>query len=239
MVFNDSVTNQGIVQEIDFLVNTDNVKFPIEDKTRLINRWYERIVGRILESDGRWQFDDTNYTTLPIATTNLVNLQQDYSFAVRFLRIDRMEVQNPNGNWQWMQPLDQNDVRGKSLTELGNQEGVPQFYDKLADSVFLYPRPNYNATAGLKAYFQRTSDPFLTTDTTKEPGFASIFHKLLCLGPAVEYATANGLNNSKISMYQKEIEVMENDLKEFYGKRSKDEQPSLQTSWSKRPRMFR
>lgn len=239
MIFSDPTGGQGIVQEIDFLVNTDSVKFPIEDKTRIINRWYEREAGRILETDGRWQFDDTNFTTLPIATTNLVSGQQDYSFAVRFLRIDRMEIQDTNGNWRWLQPLDQNDVRRQSLTELGNQTGVPLNYDKLADSVFLYPRPNYNATSGLKAYFQRSADLFATTDTTKEPGFASIFHKLLCLGPAVEYAKANGLNNAKISMYEKEIEIMENDLKEFYGKRSKDEQVSLQTSASKRRRTFR
>jgi hypothetical protein len=232
-------TGQGIVQEIDFLVNTDSVKFPIADKTRIINRWYERTVGRILEADGRWQFDDTNYTTLPIATTNLVSNQQDYSFAVRFLRIDRMEIKNEAGQWQWLQPVDQNDARKVSITQLGDQIGVPRYYDKLADSVFLYPRPGYNSTAGLKAYYQRTADLFVATDTTKEPGFASIFHKLLAVGPALEYAQANGLNPNKIQILSTELQTMENDIKEFYSKRSKDEQVSLQTAWSRRPNMFK
>jgi len=229
MVFNDAATGQGIVQEIDFLVNTDSVKFPIEDKVRIVNRWYERTVGRILEADGRWQFDDSNYTTLPIATTNVNSGQQDYSFAVRFLRLDRMEIKNQAGQWQWLEPLDQNDVRQQSLTKLGDQLGVPRWYDKLADSVFLYPRPNYNSTAGLKAYYQRSVELFTAADTTKEPGFASIFHKILALGPALEYAQSNGLNPTKIAMLEKEVAQMELDIKEFHSKRSKDEQVGLRS----------
>lgn len=227
MQFNDVATNQGICQEIDFLVNTDSVKFPIADKTRIINRWYERAIGLILESDGRWQFEDENYTTLPIATTNLNTGQQDYTYAVRFLRITRMEVMDTNGTWRWLDPLDQNDVRRRSLTELGLQDGVPRWYDKLSNSVFLYPRPNYNATAGLKAYYQRTADLFTASDTTKEPGFASIYHRLLCLGPALEYAEANLLSPNKISAYRDEIARLEDDIKEFYSKKSKDENPQL------------
>lgn len=227
MQFNDVATGQGICQELDFLVNTDAVKFPLVDKTRIINRWYERTVALIFEADGRWQFEDENYTTLPIATTNLVSGQQDYTYAVRFLRLTRMEVMDTNGTWRWLEPLDQNDVRRRSLTELGNQTGVPCWYDKLSNSVFLYPRPNYNATAGLKAYYQRTADLFVASDTTKEPGFASVYHRILALGPALEYAEANLLSNAKISTYRDEIARLENDIKEFYSKKSKDEQVSL------------
>ncbi len=227
MVFNDAATGQGIVQEIDFLVNTDSVKFPIEDKVRIVNRWYERTVGRILEADGRWQFDDSNYSTLPIATTNLNAGQQDYSFAVRFLRIDRIEMKDRAGKWIWIEPMDQNDVRRRSLTEMANQSGVPKMYDKLADSIFLYPRPDYSSTAGLKAYYQRSVELFTAADTTKEPGFASIFHKILALGPALEYAQANGLNPAKIRVLQDEVAQTEADIKEFHSKRSKDEQVGL------------
>lgn len=228
MVFSDSSGGQGIVQEIDFLVNTDSVKFPIADKTRIINRWYEKTVGKILEADGRWQFDDTNYTDLPIATTNLTSGQQDYSFAVAHLRITRVEIMDTNGAWKWVEPLDQNDVRTCSITELGEQEGQPCWYDKLANSVFLYPRPNYTKANGIKAYFQRTASLFLVSDTTKEPGFASTFHRLLALGPALEYAVANGLNPIKIQDLRSEVAQAEFDIKEFYSKKSKDEQVSLQ-----------
>lgn len=239
MQYNDVSGGQGIVQEIDFLVNTDSVKFPIEDKTRIINRWYERTLGRILETDGRWQFDDTNYITLPIATTNLVLGQQDYAYDPKHLRVTRMEIQDTSGQWRWLQPIDQNDVRWTSITQLGAQTGTPQWYDKLSNSVFLYPRPNYNATAGLKVYYERMAELFTITDTTKQPGFANIFHRLLAVGPAYEYATANNLNTNKIKLLRDEVVLLENDIKEFYSKKSKDEQVSLQTAWSKRRRMFK
>lgn len=239
MVFNDVTTNQGIVQEIDFLVNTDSVKFPISDKTRVINRWLERVVGRILEADGRWQWDDTNYTVYPIATTDLTAGQQDYVYNTKHVRITRMEIKDENGNWKWLEPIDQNDTRYRSLTELGNQTGVPCYYDKLSQSVFLYPRPSYNSTGGLKVYYQRNADPFVVTDTTKEPGFAAIFHRLLALGPAYEYAIANNLNSQKIGLLKAEIAQLEQDIKEFYSKRSKDEQLTLRVSGAKNASMWR
>lgn len=228
MVFSDTITNQGIVQEIDFLVNTDSTKFPISDKTRIINRWYEKAVGKILEADGRWQFDDSNYTDLPIATTDLTNNQQDYSFSTTHLRVTRMEVKDRSGTWTWLQPMDQNDVRRRSITEMGEQDGVPVYYDKLANSVFLYPKPNYTQAAGMKVYFQRTADLFIVTDTLKDPGFASIFHRYLALGTALEYAIANSLSTVKIQSFRDELLRMEIDIKEFYSKKSKDENVSLQ-----------
>lgn len=227
MVFSDSAGKQGIVEEIDFLVNTDSVKFPIEDKTRIINRWYERTVGRILEADGRWQFDDTNYTDLPIGTTDINAGQQDYTFATEHLRITRIEIKDPNGNWKWLEPVDQNDARRHSLTELGLATGVPCGYDKLSNSIFLISRPNYTSAGGLMAYFQRMAELFTVSDTTKQPGFASIFHRILALGPALEYAEANNLNGNKITAFNNEIIRIEEDIKGFYSKKSKDEQVSL------------
>ncbi len=224
MVYSDTINQQGIVQEIDFLVNTDAVKFPIADKTRIINRWYEKIVGWILSTDGRWQWDDTNYTTYPIGTTNLVSGQQDYTYDPKHLRVTRMEIKTPSGQWQWLQPIDQNDDRWRSITQLGSQGGVPQYYDKLSNSAFLYPTPNYSQAASLKVYYQRTMDPFVATDTTKEPGFANIFHKLLAWGASFEYAMANNLNAQKLSVLKNEVQIQEDELKEFYSKKSKDEQ---------------
>jgi len=227
MVFSDTITEQGIVQDIDFLVNTDATKFPISDKTRIINRWDEKAVGKMLEADGRWQFGDSNYTDLPIGTTDLT-LEQNYSFSKEFLRVTRVEIKDRSGKWKWLQPMDQNDVRRRSITEMGEQEGEPLYYDKLADSIFLYPKPNYTQVAGLKVYYQRTSSPFVATDTTKEPGYASIFHRYPVIGTALDYAIANSLSTVKIQAFRDELLRMEIDIKEFYSKRSKDENVSLQ-----------
>lgn len=230
MVFSDVLTGQGIIQDIDFLVNSDANSYTINDKTRNINRALDEVASLILQADGRWEYDDQNETDLPIATTPLINGQQSYGYDSGFLIVNRMEAQDQAGNWRALLPISQSDVikDGTSLTNFMNVPGVPIYYDKIANSIFLYPAPSYNAAAGLKCYFQRNVTYFTPTDTTKVPGFNPQFHRLLSAKAALDYALANNLSqglphgrvpNALTTM----IESMEQNLQEYYSRRSKDE----------------
>ncbi|MGI9118415.1 MAG: hypothetical protein ACR2IQ_02610 [Minisyncoccia bacterium] len=232
MVFSDTTNRQGIVQEIDFLVNSDNNSYPIEDKTRNVNRAYDKAVSLILQADGRWEFDDQNATDLPIATTDLVSGQQDYSFDPTFLIVSRVEVKDSNGNWTALSPFSQADiVRGgipgyipsQSLTDFLSQPGIPQYYDKLANSIFLYPKPSYSQDASLKVYFQRNVSYFTPTDTTKQPGFSNMFHRLLSMSAAMDYAQAKNLDLLRNQPFVLELAQMWADLQSYYTRKAKDE----------------
>lgn len=226
MVFSDTSTGQGLVQDVDFLVQSDSNSYSINDKTRNINRAYDHAVSLILKADGRWEFDDTNATDLPIATTNLVANQQDYSYDSTFLVIERVECQDQNGNWRALLPISQADVirDGSSLTDFLKDAGVPIYYDKTANSMFLYPKSSYNATLGLKVYFKRNINYFLPTDTTKVPGFASMFHRYLSICAAIDYAVAKNLpqKDGQTSLFAQKLEMEEN-LADFYTRRASDE----------------
>lgn len=229
MQFSNTSTYDGICEEIDFWVNTDTTSYPLVQKTRNINRHYDAVVSLILKSDGKWEWDDTNQTDLPIATTALVANQKDYSISgATFLNITRVDIFDSNGNGIQLVPMTQEDKRGTSLDEFCKEAGVPRYYDKIGSSIFLYPKPNYAYAAGLKVYFQRNVSYFLSTDTTKEPGFAAPFHRRLSLGGALDYAMANEMN-SKISMLLPQITAMDNSIVEFYSQRDKDEKISLKT----------
>ena len=230
MVFSDTTNKQGLIQDIDFLVNSDDQSYPIEDKTRNINRAYDEAVSLILQADGRWEFDDQNYTDLPIATTNLVAGQQDYGFDDRFLIVDRVEIKDAGGNWHAILPISQADVirDGSSLTQFLGNPGQPQFYDKIANSIFLYAAPSYNSTGGLKVYFQRNIRYFTPTDTTETPGFNPQFHRLLSAKAALDFAVAKnlpqGLPHGRVpNALTTMIERLENNLQEYYTRKSKDE----------------
>lgn len=240
MVFSNSSTKAGIVEEVDFLVNSNSTTYPIEQKTRNINRAYDDVVTLILGADGRWQWDDTNNTDLPIGVTNLASGQQDYSFAVDHLVVTRVEVKDSNGNWTALTPMDQNDLNTasfnslssnkpggvftdrQSLTAFLNTPGIPLYYDKLASSIFLYPAPNYNSTGALKVYFQRGPNYFATNDTTKQPGFATHLHRYLSVSAAYDFALAKGLTNKLTSLKNEMIE-WGSKITEFYTYRPKDE----------------
>lgn len=233
MVFSDPTTKQGIVEDIDFHVNTDVFSYPIEEKTRNINSWYARAVSLILESDGRWQWDDSNWSDYPIGRANLVSGTQDYNMFVQppdsgedYLRLTRVRIKNREGNYIDINPIDQSDMRGTSKPS-ATETGTPQFYDKLGPSLFLSPIPDYNSTDGIQVFFQRAPSYFLTTDQAKIPGFASIFHRYLSYGAAYDYAVTKTLPGTKIQQLQTQIQILEQQIKSFHSKRGKDEQVRL------------
>jgi len=198
MVFNDTTTSQGLVQDTYFEATANSTSYPIADVTRNANNALNNVVTLILGADGRWQFDSTNATDLPIGTTALVSGQQDYTFDSEYLVIKSIECSDSLGNWTKLIPIDNYD-EDVALSDFMTDNGVPVYYDKMGDSILLYPAPNYSIAptdtpvGGLRAYFQRNIDYFTATDTTKKPGFAEHLHKYISLYCAYVYACAKNL----------------------------------------------
>ena len=232
MQFSDATNLDGIVEEIDFEVDTDSTSYPLKDKARNVNRHYVHVVALILQSDGRWQWDDTNQTDLPIGVGTLVNNQQDYAITgATYLTVTRAEVKDINGNYQVLNPLDQHDIQGQALTEFQKTAGMPRYYDKIGDSIFLYPKPSTSLVTpseGLKVYFQRGPSYFVSTDTTKKAGFAALFHRILSVGGAMDYARANSMT-TKYKELKAEYRDWESQIVTFYSARSRDEQVHART----------
>lgn len=225
MQFSDTSNKQGIVEDIDFFCDTDSTTYPTAQKTRNVNRAYDRVVSLILGSDGRWQWDDTNATDLPIATTTITANQQDYGIDTTHLKITRVEIKDSAGNWILLNPIDAAEVTDQSISDFYKTAGLPIYYDKIANSIFLYPKPNYTQAASLKVYFQRNVSYFTASDTTKQPGFASPFHRLLSLGASFDFALKKGL--PQLNSLREQIAVMEQALMDFYAQRPKDERIGL------------
>ncbi len=222
MVFSDSTGKGGIIEEIDFLLQTDATDYPVAQKTRNCNRWYDRAVTIILQADSKWEWDDLNKTDLPISTTSLVANQQDYSIsAAGFLKILKVECKDSAGNWGALRQIDQSQRKDIAMTEYREVAGTPVEFDLFSNSIFLYPKPSYASSGGLKVYFQRTPDYFEADDTDTEPGFAVPYHRLLSYGAALDYCIANNMAG-RIPMLQNEISRLEGGLIQHYSSRNKD-----------------
>ena len=66
----------------------------------------------------------------------------------------------------------------------------------MGTSLILYPAPKaavVTSTNGLKITFQRDKVDFLSSDTTKMPGFPSIYHYLLPLKASETWAGIKGM----------------------------------------------
>ena len=235
LVFSNTTTKAGIIQLIE-----RTLQFPdghisgtttrLREFTSEVNLALDRVLALIFEADGTWQFDDSNHTDFPIITTNLVDGQRDYTFTTDegnnvILDIHRVFVLPSATSTKYGEvvPIDaqsNSSAETEGFWNGQNTEGVPYYYDKTANGIFLDPIPSYNATNGLKVYINREASYFAITDTTKKPGFAGIFHEYLVLRPAYTYAYRHQL--ATLGLIRDEMLRMEEEVKKYYARREKD-----------------
>lgn len=233
MILSDTLNKNGILQHIEIKVFGDNGYGKItDDSDRLYqfvdrcNRALDRFTFLAMTADGRWQWDDNNYTSTSIATTNLVSGQREYEFALDHLEIERVLVQDSAGTWKVIKPIDQQDDDAVLYVENNTgRSGTPTKYDKRGTTLWLDVTPNYNKTAGLKVYFKRGPDYFTTGTTTKAPGFASNFHYFVPLHASAHYGLDRSLTESK-NWYEL-LQTEEASIKTYFSMRNKDERPRL------------
>jgi hypothetical protein len=231
--FSDTTNKNGIIQKIEFLTGLGDAGISgnailLKQVTGFINDWLGVLAGDVLQVDGRYEWDDTNYGDQPIATFNLVADQTGYSIteddnAAEILDITRVEVKNAaSGDFIKLLPIDQRDIH-QGYTEARESSGIPQYYDWIGSVLTLFPASSYNSTAGAKIWFKREPSFFASTDTTKEASFASPFQKVLWLGPTYDYSLSSEPNDR----LRQEVELERERLREYYSRRNKYEQPRI------------
>ena len=231
-----------IEAEARALCDADTTSYPAADMLRRVNNAYEQVVGWLINADGKWQYDDTNFSDFPIGTFTLVDSQGKYSFNDKFLQIMDVQILDVNGQYRIIKPIDQKDFqRGYRarlpLRERFKVDGQPLFYDKLSsDTLELFPAPDNGITvtlaAGLRIYFKRTADIFTSaqvTTGTKVPGFDSTFHVILSYMVAIPFCMS--YKKDRVVAYQAEVLRLRVDMLQQYTKRSKDERKSMTTQY--------
>lgn len=228
MIYSDiTLATDGLIQDCEMSVfgNYGDITNSTDRKAEFnarINRAYDKAATLIMSADGRWQWDDTNYTTLPIGSTNLVSGQMDYGMDVEHLEVLKVVALTSSGVKKELTPYSITDSMGTIEAEnITTNGGIPTWYRKTGSSFVLYPTPNYDYTGGLIVYFQRKPSYFATTDTTKSPGIPYMYHRFLSLDASVDYALWKQLpikNDADVKLKE-----MQDSLIDFYSKRSKDE----------------
>ena len=227
MQYSQHPTSQDIISQISFLTDANLTDYVIADRTRNANVAYHKAVALIQKADGKWQFDDANNTTLPIATTTLTTGQKDYGLADYMVEIERVEVKGTDGLWYKLDKIDHSEIED-ALDEYYKTNGQPLKYDKQGRTLLVYPAPNYTQSASLKVYFKRPASIFTTTDTTKEAGFDEMFHDYIPTYAALVYCEL--YKPKRVPMLRERLSEMERLIAKFYGRRSKDEKPVLRAA---------
>lgn len=238
LVFSDTSTKNGIVELIDEIVDTNSTSYSLNSKARDVNLAALRMQMIAIESEGKFQVDDSNHTKDPVLTADLIYGQRDYHFTTDeqsnyILDIYKVMVSDENGTWSEMQRVDQQkedspDNPVKEMLNGASIYGLPDKYDKSWNGIFLHPLPNYNLRTGtegkqgLKLWVNRQHSYFTSSDTTKVLGFGHAFHEYLALRPAYTYAYRKGLR--RVNDIRNEMLTMEQEIKQYFSRRAKDEQ---------------
>lgn len=233
MQFSDTTNKDGIIQQIEYRINIGDAGISgdatlLKQVTGQINDYYMRATNIIMNADGRWKWDDTNHLNLPSATTDLVADQADYQVLAAvpanasqdWLEVEGVNVKDASGNWYKLYPKDRSDFN-TPRTERQTVSGQPSSFDFDGVSIFLDAKPSYASTAGLEVLFNRAPIEFASTDTTKRPGFSTLFHEYLVLGPVYLWEKYKNVGSAEQTM--RDIKEMENSMGSFYGNRNKYE----------------
>ena len=234
MIFSDTTHLLGIIQQIEKLTGLGDGVITgtyLKQFTGDVNNAYSRVANIILRADGRMQWDDPNHTDAPVAQADLVDTQKKYEVfealptALQdWLQVEAVEILDNDDNGVKLKPMDLQDIEGAE-SEFRDNNGTPEFFDFDGAEVKLYPSPDYNKTKGLTIFFKRSPSYFVSTDTTKVPGFATLYHELLPLWASYWFGVSKGLGY--VNQVRGEITVLEKELKNFYTRRPKYEQIAL------------
>lgn len=235
MDFSNTTLKNGIIQTCELLLDFPDAGISgnstlLAQFTNLINNdAYDDVIAEILRNEGIWTWDDFNYgnAALPVASQNLSvtagSEVSNYALpnassvgsggssnAASFLRLTKVQVKDAAGYYQNLLPIDES-ASQQPLETLFFNPGFPQWYRQMGGSLILYPAPlasQVTATNGLKVTFQRDKADFVVADTTKQPGFPSVYHYLLPLIASETWAGIKGLSRQafiekkKLKFYQ-------------------------------------
>jgi len=229
MVFSDTTNKLGIVQDIDFWVGTNSSSYPLADKTRNVNERSKMVWSWIFDSYGGAIFDDSNQTDLPQSVGTLTSGQSTYPVPSGTLAIEGVEVKNASGIWIKLVPITAEQIRERNaMGEFHKTSATPIYYRVVGETIQIYPAANWTQSSSFKVFYNRGMSDFASTDTTKQPGFVSPFHRAVSVGAALDYAIKNPQIGKK-ELLELEWAKYEKAIKSFYTARFKELFPARVT----------
>lgn len=208
------------------ITNTTSSDYSDASLIRDLNAELSMIQIMVLRDRGVLEFDDTNYTDLPVSTFSITAGTREY-------KITEDENENQlltkhkvgvlfNGQYEDVPRIQVAEGNQKAmLTKDTDTENVPSGYYEIGSSIVFKDMPAQNTTG--KVWYDREMDFLTTGDTTKVPGVPSAYHMLAAYRTAHNYALDKNLPN--LDRIVRRIE-MEQQLLAQYEENRRDDEPT-------------
>lgn len=231
MQFNSESNNQDIISDITFLLSgIDTNEYSLNDRTRAVNLRNYQVWSMIFESYGGWLFMDSNIagTTgtgdVPYADQTVTANQPFYVLPTGALAVTGVEIKYTGASsWIPITPMSHEEFLSRGGDATFPTASTPWAYLLQGNILRLLPMPNYTQAASLRVFFDPDIYIFVPSDTTKTPGFAAPFHRMLSVGGALDFGLVRGL--PKAMTLQALWTDYETRLRRYYANRYKAYNP--------------
>jgi hypothetical protein len=234
MQYSDTTNKSGIIQDIEFLTNLGDGVISgdstlLKQFTRLINIRYAKVLGKLQLISGTSGAEDTNHTSQQFSTFDIVSGQNDYTFSTdedgnTITDITAVSIipSATDTDYVPLGKLTLSDADAQLIMSPNSDNtGTPTGYIEKNGTVYFNTIPDYDKTDGGLLFYRLVPSYFTSADTTKTPGYAEPFHRLLSLGPAHDWLLVNKPDaTALITRVEAELNEYEDDLESFTRQRN-------------------
>lgn len=185
MKLSEVIYDGGLIEEITRITGATIAVYTNKARVAHLNNALDQYWFLAAEAAPQGTFDDTNQTSAPVETQSLVSGTNAYkvsSFTNEVLGILRVAVLDDSAVEYDLEYVDFDDVADFTTTFAAATTGLPQYWTKLGDYIYISPSPNYSETNGLRCYVNRELSKFNWVTFTVTQA-----------SPAVFSATGHGL----------------------------------------------
>jgi len=208
------------------IINGNTSDYSDASLIRDLNEELRAVQINILRDRGVLEFDDVNYTDLPIATFPVIAGQTTYKITEDedgnlLSTIHKVAIDVGDG---YVDVPRKTVAEGQQSALVDNTEAtIPNCYYEVGNSIVFGQTPDRAGTA--KVWFDRDIDLITTSDTTKVPGVPVAYHSLVAYRTAYNYALDKGLSNQDRIL--RRIQLEEERLKQYEANRRADEPTAI------------
>lgn len=225
--FSDTTNKDGIVQKIQDacgLTSATTSTYPLKRITKDVNSAIDNYFD-LANQYSKQKIDDTNHSSEPAYSINLVSGTKRYTFGSdaasnQIWKIDRVDLLRADGSSKRLKLFNREEITETGMASYNATSGEPNGYFIEGEEIVLDRAPNYNSTNGLKLFDTRSPSYFVSTDTTKTPGFTNLHHDWAWIRPSYLWCLIK--DKRRAAGLKILHDEMKQSIKDYYTNFSKD-----------------
>lgn len=231
MQYNTEANSQDLISDMTFWTGVGLTDFSLNTRTRSANEWLNTVWTWIFESYGGWLFMDDNVSDsssgIPSADGNITSGIDKVGLPSAALTVIGVQLKTTSGGtFRTLTPMTYEEFLDRGGDGSWPSTGIPEFYIMQGDICRLLPSPNFTLASAIRFLFDQGMSLFVPSDTIKTPGFASVFHRILSIGPSMDYVAAHSELKDKLPQLVALRNDYERRIRAFYSKRYKARFPA-------------